>query len=77
MCVASVLKHFVKYPSGSQPVLLTLWISIAINKQVFFSQLLIEINMKTLTSADKLAKTFASQPRERACRNSGYCREGD
>lgn len=77
MCVASVLKHFVKYPSGSQPVLLTLWIPIAINKQGFFSQLLIEIIMKTLTSADKLAKTFASQPQECACRNSGYCREGD
>lgn len=33
MCVAAVLKHFVKRPCGSQPILLALWIPIAINKK--------------------------------------------
>lgn len=33
--------------------------------------------MKTLTSVDKLTKTFVSQSQECVCRNSGYCRAGD
>lgn len=36
MCIASVLKYFVKCPSGSQPVLLTLWIPIEISKNISF-----------------------------------------
>lgn len=33
--------------------------------------------MKTLTSVDKLTKTFVSQSQDCVCRNSGYCRAGD